>query len=308
MDRGGMAVQYKDYYKVLGVAKNASQDDIRKAFRKLAREHHPDVSKDKKGAEAKFKEINEANEVLGDPAKRQKYDELGSDWERGGYQQTAGGFPGGGADGFSDFFEAFFGGATRGGGGFGRGGGGGGRMPRSPFEARPPEPQDIETELEVRIEEALSGGKKRVSFRRSNQSAPETLDVQIPKGVCEGQKIRLAGKGANGGDLLLKISVASSERYQLEGSDIVCDVLVPVWEAVLGGEAQVVTPDGSIRLKIPPGTQPGRRFRLPERGLFKRDKQRADFFVQIKVAVPEHLTDAQRKHWEALAKADHKKE
>ena len=299
-----MAVQYKDYYKVLGVAKSASQDEIRKAFRKLAREHHPDVAKDKKGAEAKFKEINEANEVLGDPEKRKKYDELGSDWERGGFQQPAGGFPGGGGgfggDGFSDFFEAFFGGANRG-GGFGAGGAGGGRMPRSPFESHRPAPQDLEIEVQVTIEEALEGGKKRVSFRRSNQSELETLEVRIPKGVCEGQKIRLAGKGSNGGDLMLKVTFAAHGRYQLEGSDIICDVEVPVWEAVLGGEVEVLTPDGSVRLKIPAGTQPGRRFRLRERGMLKRDKQRGDFFVQIKVTLPVDLTDKQRECWGTLA-------
>jgi len=297
-----MAVQYKDYYKVLGVEKTASQDDIRKAFRKLAREYHPDVAKDKKSAEAKFKEINEANEVLGDPEKRKRYDELGSDWERGGYQQRAGGGFGGGAgvggNGFSDFFEAFFGGGGMQ-GGFGQPGGM--RGGRNPFESARPEPRDLETEVTVTVEEALEGTKKRVNFKKSAQGGAETLEVKIPKGVREGQKIRLAGKGTNGGDLYLKVAFASHPHYRLEGDDLVRDVVVPAWRAVLGGEVEVETPDGSVRLKIPAGTQAGRRFRLRGRGLINKAKERGDFYVEVKVSLPETLTEKQRAHWEALS-------
>lgn len=185
---------YKDYYATLGVPKTASADDIRKAFRKLARQHHPDVAKDKKNAESKFKEINEAYEVLGDPEKRKRYDELGSDWDRMGGGQAppnwgrgarAGGFGEGtsfGGTGFSDFFEQFFsGGAHAGRGGFGG------------FEPQEERGGDIEADLLVTIEEALHGAKKKISFRRDGRSDVETYEVRIPKGVHEGQKIRLAG-------------------------------------------------------------------------------------------------------------------
>ncbi|MEK0447071.1 MAG: hypothetical protein RLZZ399_2392 [Verrucomicrobiota bacterium] len=299
-----MAVHYKDYYQVLGVSKNASQDEIRKAFRKLAREYHPDVAKDKKGAEAKFKEINEANEVLGDPQKRKKYDELGMEWERGGFQAPPEGHwssgNGFGGEGFSDFFEAFFGGGARsGGGGFGRGPSG--RMPKGPFGPVRHEPQDLEAEVHVSVEEALEGAKKRVSFRKAAHSLPETLEVRIPKGVCEGQKVRLAGKGSHGGDLLLKVSIAPHPRYQVEGSDLVSDVAVSAWKAVLGSEVEVATPDGSVRMKIPAGTQPGRRFRLRGRGLPKRNKERGDFYAQIRVVLPVECSAEEQARWEALA-------
>src|SRR5258708_3672274 len=228
-----MSVQYKDYYATLGVAKTASQDEIRKAFRKLARQYHPDVAKEKKTAEAKFKEINEAYEVLGDAEKRRRYDELGADWEHGRPQPPPGWGRGGGrhggfADGggfsgtgFSDFFEQFFGGSTFGGGREGFPGYGGQQAARG---------NDIEADLLVTIEEALHGAKKKISFRRDSHSHVETYEVRIPKGVREGQKIRLAGQGESAGrrgqagDLYLIVRFEKHPDYTIDGSDLIYDL------------------------------------------------------------------------------------
>ena len=303
-----MSVQYKDYYATLGVAKTASQDEVRKAFRQLARKHHPDVAKDKKTAETKFKEINEAYEVLGDAEKRQRYDELGADWERGGPRyRPPGGRPGGAGGmgggfegtGFSDFFEQFF-------------SGGAGRRPAHPFggmAGEPPRGGDIEADLLVTIEEALHGGKKKISFRRDTQTPVETYEVRVPKGVREGQKIRLAGQGQAGsrrgaaGDLYLVVRFEKHPDYRIEGADLYYDLLVPAWMAVLGGETPIPTPDGSILLKLPSGSQPGRKFRLRGRGLPTSATARGDFYAVIAVTLPTELTPETRKLWEELAKA-----
>ena len=304
-----MPVQYKDYYATLGVPKNASQDEIRKAFRGLARKHHPDVAKDKKSAETKFKEINEAYEVLGDPDKRQKYDTMGSDWESGGRSQahpSAGGFGDGGASfggtGFSDFFEQFF-------------AGGRGRSQGNPFgnmggfPAADLRGEDVEADLLVTLEEALHGAKKKISFRRSGKAGVETYEVGIPKGVREGQKIRLAGQGESGGhgkagDLFLRVRFAQHPDYRVEGNDLIHEAEVPVWKAVLGGEITVPTPDGSIRLKIPAGSQPGKKLRLKGRGLPLGKDLRGDFYVQIEVVLPEALSEVARDAWERVAALD----
>ncbi len=303
-----MPVQYKDYYATLGVPKNASQDELRKAFRKLARTHHPDVSKDKKGAEAKFKEINEAYDVLSDPEKRQKYDTLGADWEHGGARHARGGAGGGdfgdgmsfGGTGFSDFFEQFFGGGRsnpRGGNTFGGMGG----MPQGPTRG-----SDVEADLLVTIEEVLNGTKKKISFRRSGNAGVETYEVRIPQGVREGQKIRLAGQGESAGrgpagDLLLRVRFAQHPDYRVDGSDLIREVEVPVARAVLGMEIEVPTPDGSVRLKIPPGSQPGKKFRLKGRGLPSGKDARGDLYVQMDVTLPGTLNPEQREAWEKLA-------
>ncbi len=290
-------MQYKDYYATLGVSKTATQDEIRKAFRKLARLHHPDVAKDKKGAEAKFKEINEANEVLSDAEKRKRYDELGSDWDKPGRHGPAHGgggfdFSGGeGQGGFSDFFEAFFGG--RGGGKRGRGFGG--------FAQRG---EDVEFDLPVTIEEILSGGKKAFSIERGGR--PETMSVTVPKGVRPGQKIRLSGQGgvgsggAQNGDMYLKIKLAPHSEYCVEGSDLIHTFPVSIRTAVLGGEAEVETPDGAVKLKVPAGTQPGQKFRLKGRGLPSGKDTRGDFFAEAKVTIPTTLTPEEREIWEKL--------
>jgi curved DNA-binding protein len=304
-----MAVQYKDYYQTLGVSKNASQDEIRKSFRKLARQYHPDVAKDKKTAEAKFKEINEAYEVLGDPEKRKKYDTLGADWERGGFQPPSGwetgrGRPGAGGipaefsfggTGFSDFFEQFFGGQS-----FKRHAG------ANPFAGfgveEEPRGSDIEGDLLVTIEEAMNGTRKKISFRRGDSPKVESYEVKIPAGVREGQRIRLAGQGQAGGDLYLRVRFAQHPDYRIEGADLICDLEIPAWKAVLGSDAEVRTPDGNARLKIPPGTQPGQKFRIKGRGLPSGPATRGDFYVQVAVTVPKTITPDERVHWEAIAR------
>lgn len=311
-----MPVQYKDYYQTLGVTKSASQDDVRKAFRKLARQYHPDVAKDKKAAESKFKEINEAYEVLGDAEKRKQYDELGPDWQnRMRRAPGGGGAPGGmgggfntgefGGTGFSDFFEQFFGGRASGKPGRGRGAGGHGFFGGEEPAARG---GDIEADLLVTLEEALHGTKKKISFRRQDTSKVETYEVKIPKGVREGQKIRLAGQGATGsskelsGDLYLRVRFAQHPDYRVEGDDLIHELEMPAWQAVLGTEVQVPTPDGSVRLKIAPGTQAGQKLRLRGRGMPIGAEKRGDFYVQVEIALPKEISDEARVHWEALAK------
>ena len=298
-------MQFKDYYAVLGVPKTATQDEIRKAFRKLARQHHPDVAKDKKAAEAKFKDLNEANEVLSDPEKRKKYDELGADWDKAGAHgpppgwQQGGGFEfnGGGGAAFSDFFEAFFG---------GRAGAGGGRKRRGGFGAFSQRGQDIEFDLPVTLEDALHGGRKAFNLDRGGRV--ETVSVNIPRGVRAGQKVRLAGQGGEGagggerGDLYLNVKIVPHAEYRIDGVDLIRAVPIPVWAAVLGGEVEVPTPDGAVKLKIPAGTQPGQKFRLKGRGMPAGSGTRGDFYAEAKVLLPTNLTVDERASWERLAK------
>lgn len=316
-----MAVQFRDYYETLGVSKTASDDEIKKAFRKLARQHHPDVAKDKKAAEEKFKQINEAYEVLGDPEKRRKYDELGANWNQpgGGFQpppgwntQPGGGFrryagdDGGGVEfefggtGFSDFFEAFFGGGRQ--AGFGGG---------SPFGQRQRSAErgsDVEADIMVTLEEALHGSTRQISLRRGNSNKVESYQVKIPKGVHEGQRIRLAGQGEAGagggksGDLFLRVRLARHPDFTVEGNDLIHEAKLPAWQAALGGELQVPTLAGHVRLKIPPGTQGGQRFRLRGHGLPTANATRGDLFVETQIQVPKKLTEREREIWSELAK------
>src|SRR5882672_1267529 len=262
-----MAVQFRDYYETLGVSKTAKDDEIKSAFRKLARKYHPDVAKDKKAAEEKFKQINEAYEVLSDPEKRKKYDQLGANWNQpGGFQpppqwsgQPGGGFHqwcgdgGGGVQfefggtGFSDFFEAFFGGG-RGRSAFG---GFGGR------EATAERGADVEADILVTLEEALHGSTRTISLRRGRSNKVETYQVKIPKGVHEGQRIRLAGQGEAGarggkkGDLFLRVRLARHPDFAVEGNDLVHEAALSPSQAVLGTELEVPTLEGYGRLKIP---------------------------------------------------------
>src|SRR6187402_2732300 len=266
-----MAVQFRDYYETLGVSKTSTEAEIKSAFRKLARKHHPDVAKDKATAEEKFKQINEAYEVLSDPEKRRKYDQLGADWNQpgggfqpppgwrpqpggGGFHRYGGDNSGGvefefGGTGFSDFFEAFFGGG-RGQSAFGRGGFG---QPGS-GAARG---NDVEADIMVTLEEALHGSKRTVSLRRNSATKVETYQVKIPRGVHEGQRIRLAGQGEAGarggksGDLFLRVRLARHPDFSVEGSDLLHEVRIQPWQAVLGGELFVPTLEGKVRLKIP---------------------------------------------------------
>src|ERR1700726_60529 len=313
-----MAVQFRDYYETLGVSKTATAEEIRTAFRKLARKYHPDVAKDKKAAEEKFKQINEAYEVLSDPEKRTKYDQLGANWNQpGGFQpppqwgeqQPGGGFyqwgggDGGvefefGGTGFSDFFEAFFGGG-RGRSAFG---GFGGR------EATAERGADVEADILVTLEEALHGSRRTVSLRRAGSNKVENYQVKIPRGVHEGQRIRLAGQGEAGarggksGALFLRGRLAKHPDFSVEGSDLIHEVKIAPWQAVLGTELKVPTLEGKVRLKIPPGTQGGQRFRLREQGLPGISGKRGDLYVVVQINIPKKLSEREREIWSQLAK------
>jgi curved DNA-binding protein len=316
-----MPVQFRDYYETLGVPKTASDDEIRSAFRKLARKYHPDVAKDKKTAEEKFKEINEAYEVLSDPEKRKKYDQLGTNWNQpggfqpppdwggggaqpgGGYYQWSSGDGGRGGDfefggtGFSDFFESFFGGG-RGRSAFG------GFGQRTASEERG---SDVEADIMVPLEEALNGATRQVSLRRGGSKKVETYQVKIPRGVREGQRIRLAGQGEAGerggksGDLFLRVRLARHPDFTVEGTDLVHEVRIAPWQAVLGDQIVVPTLEGNARLKIPPGTQGGQRFRLRGRGLPGVSGNRGDLYVVAQIAIPKKLSERERELWEQLA-------
>lgn len=322
-------MNYKDYYATLGVKKDAGQEEIQKAYRKLARKYHPDVNKDA-DAEIRFKEIGEAYEVLKDPQKRQRYDQFGSDWNRarqtgapppgwegvrfdfgdgGGFDFR--GFGGGGGTGFSDFFEMLF----------GAGGPGGRRRGPQGFGAEPGFGSQVggnaEATLQITLDEALQGRTREISITDPNTGQRRNLSVKIPAGVRSGQKVRLAGQGGPGfgggtpGDLLLKIEIQPDPRFRVEGSDIHTTVAVPPWEAALGGEAEVETPTGPVRVKIPAGSSSGRKIRLRGRGLSQPGGamgERGDLLAEIRIVVPERLTDRERELYEQLAEASASRE
>ncbi|MDD5198672.1 MAG: J domain-containing protein [Terrimicrobiaceae bacterium] len=310
-----MAVQFRDYYQTLGVAKTAGQDEIKAAFRKLARKYHPDTAEDKKTAEEKFKEINEAYEVLGDPEKRRKYDEFGANWQQGaetggGAWRQAGGFPGGasargfdrdegvdfefGGTGFSDFFEQMFG-ARR--AGFRAGG----------FDRSPQRGSDVEADIMVSLEEVFHGSARQISFRRHDFPQVQTYTVKIPKGVREGQRIRLAGQGGAGaaggsaGDLYLRVRLQKHPDYEIEGGDLYRQIAVPAWKCVLGGSVELATFDGTAKVRIPPRTQGGQKLRLTGYGLPKVGGARGDLYAVVVIELPKHLSAAQEALWKKLA-------
>ncbi len=309
-----MPVQYKDYYEILGVPRTASDEEIKKSFRKLARQYHPDVAKDKKKAEEKFKEINEAYEVLGDSAKRKKYDELGANWKSGadfrppsGWEDFAGGQNSrgrgtGGVDfethfggtGFSDFFEQLFGSRMRGGaGGFGRSPG----FSEEEFAARG---RDVEGDIMVTLEEAARGSVRSVSVQHGSRT--ETHQVKIPAGVAEGQRLRITGRGEHGsgggaaGDLYLRVRLAKHPDFEVEDHHLLYEAELAPWEAVLGAEISVPTLTGRVNIKIPAGTQSGQKLRVRGRGL----PPTGDLLVVTKIVVPAKISDAEKKIWEQL--------
>jgi curved DNA-binding protein len=344
-----MPVQYKDYYEILGVPRGAKEDEIKKAFRKLARQYHPDVAKNKKQAEEKFKEINEAYEVLGDPAKRKRYDELGPNWNGGGEFRPPPGwdrFGGGrasrgggprvehfefGGTGFSDFFEQLFGSMGR------RGGGGGFRQPggvaEEEWEAE--RGRDIEGDILVTLEEAMRGSLRSVSVRHavpcdqcggtgqkgrsvcstcggSGQiTKTQTYQVKIPAGVTEGQRLRLAGRGELGagggaaGDLYLRVRLAKHPDFDVEDHNLIYEADLAPWEGVLGTSIQVPTMDGSVSIRVPPGTQAGQRLRVRGRGLPLHGGGHGDLIVVTRVELPTDLNDSERKLWQDLARESH---
>jgi len=310
-----MAVEFKDYYTVLGVPRTATDAEIKKAFRTLARKYHPDVAKDKTTAEEKFKEINEANEVLSDPEKRRKYDELGANWnhpERAA--QPQGGFNGGFEDGsefhfdgtgFSDFFEQFFGSRGRRSGGFGRTRG------NDWGDEVAQHGQDIEGDILVTLDEVMHGSSRTIRLQRTDprtgQSTVQTLRVKVPPGVREGQLIRLAGKGQEGlgggepGNLYLRVKFAQHPDFRVRGADLYHDLELAPWEAVLGATVHIRTLDGTVSLKVPPDTVAEKQFRLRGKGLPSGDGARGDLYAMVSIEVPSQLTTEQKNLWEQLA-------
>lgn len=285
---------YKDYYKILGVSKNASEDEIKKAFKKLARKYHPDVNKEP-GAEDKFKEINEAYTVLSDAEKRNFYDTYGTTAGSGHWQGPPpgqGGFGGftGNAGDFSDFFQQLFGNfAGRGGGGFGD------LFGEATRQGQRRVGSDLEAELPLALEEAYRGGEKTISI------GPERITVKIPAGVREGQKIRLAGKGRAGGDLYLHIKLQSRPDMRLEGDDLYTVVEVPAPVAVLGGRVRVQTLDGAVEMTIPKRTQAGRKLRLGGKGWPRKDKSRGDQYAEIRITIPTNPSPEEERLYTELA-------
>ncbi|HTD67655.1 MAG TPA: J domain-containing protein [Candidatus Limnocylindria bacterium] len=339
-----MALQFKDYYEVLGVARGASEDEIRKAFRKLARQYHPDVAKDKKTAEEKFKEVNEAYEVLSDPEKRKKYDQLGPNWKQGadfrtppGWQNMRGQRPGAGGraapdfethfggTGFSDFFESLFGGKR-----------GGGFQGFADDEESAERGRDVEGDIMVTLDEALRGSVRAVSVQRpvpcaqcggsgvrgqhvcnvcggsGRVSRADTYQVRIPAGVTDGQRLRIAGRGESGmgggvaGDLFLRVRLAKHPDFAVENRNLVHETELAPWEAVLGAQISVPTLDGSVNIKVPPGTQNGQRLRVRGRGLPERGgAARGDLLVTVRIEVPRELSEKERELWQQMARESH---
>lgn len=306
-----MPVAYQDYYEALGVDRNASADEIRRAYRNLARRYHPDVNKEP-GAEDRFKEISEAYEVLRDEEKRERYDRLGANWRAGQDVSGAGGFEeafrGGAGDGvgdvradfgggdFSDLFEGLFG---RRGGRASRGTGRGG------FDSFSMRGSDREAVLELSLEEAARGGRRQLTLPDGGR-----LEVDIPRGVVDAQRIRLAGQGGAGvgggpaGDLFLRIRLRPHPRFRVEGRDLYTDLPVSPWEAALGAEVPVPTLDGTARVKVPEGSSSGRRLRLRGQGLpGPGTAPDGDLYVIITIHVPKRLTKRERELFEELASA-----
>jgi curved DNA-binding protein len=315
-------VEYKDYYKILGVSKNVSQDEIKKAFRKLARKYHPDANPNNPEAEEKFKGIGEAYEVLGDPQKRSKYDQLGANWKQ--YSRAGAGWPGGGGktytydfggrgfsfddlgSGFSDFFEMFFGrGADERFSGFGRSDSSQyGRSTRTNIQKG----QDMQSELSITLREAYTGTQR--SLRLQKEGRTRAVNVKIPKGIKDGGKIRLAGEGAgspNGGpagDLYLLVNIAGHNFFIRKEDDLYCEVPVTIKEAYYGSKIDVPTFDGKVMVKVPPKTQGGKTLRLKGKGMPKlRKGGYGDLYLKIRLVLPEKLGSEQKKNFDKFAES-----
>jgi len=330
-----MAIEFKDYYAALGVKKDASADEIKQAYRRLAKQHHPDLHLDQDQARAadKFKEINEAYEVLSDPPKRAKYDQIGPGWDA---RQEPGAPPGAGErryefrkgewgdsfSGFSDFFETLFGEA--GAQGFGRG---------EAFQGGPRKGQDVEAELPLSLEDALQGGDKKISIlapilcpvcrgsgRQGSRFCPacagvgearreRSITVHLPKHIRDGMRLRLRGqggpssRGAPAGDLFLSIRLLPHPTYKVSGSDLEAMVTVMPWEASLGGEIAVPTLEGPIRIRIPAGTHCGRRLRIAGKGLGQEGGSRGDLYAVVRIDIPGRIDERMERLYRELREA-----
>ena len=306
-------MEYKDYYKILGVEKKASQAEIKKAYRALAKKYHPDKNKGDQAAENKFKDISEAYEVLGDKDKREQYDQLGANWRQfqqaggpggGRYQSYGGGFSqqdindmfgGAGGGGFSDFFEQFFGGGA---GGFGQATGGGTRTRKG---------QDYQAEMEITLEEAYSGTSRLITTDK------QQLRITTKPGVADGQTLRIKGKGGpaagggESGDLYIKVLVRPHSRFERKADDLYTDLNLDMYTAILGGETYVDTMSGKLKLKIPAGTQNGKTLRLRGKGMphYGKPDQHGDLYVKINVLLPTNLSAEERSLLEKLRDLRH---
>ncbi|MGY2793339.1 curved DNA-binding protein [Thermostichus sp. MS-CIW-36] len=302
---------FKDYYKILGVSKTATADEVKQAYRRLARKYHPDVNPNDKAAEEKFKDINEAYEVLSDPSKRRQYDQFGQYYQQGGFRSSrdaytyssspfsqdfgGSGFGGSGVDfsqfdDFQDFIDQLLGrvrSQTT-----DRSSGFSGSTGNTSYDA--------EATIQISIPEAFEGGKRRLRV-----GGDRVLEVNIPPGITPGKRIRLRGQGhpnPNGGagDLYLKIELKDHPFYRLEGFDVYCDLPISPSEAVLGAQVEVPTLDGVVKLRIPPGMQPGRKLRLAERGFPKGNGERGDFYVVVQIHLPTQISEEERELYERL--------
>ncbi|MGC4034336.1 MAG: J domain-containing protein [Chitinophagaceae bacterium] len=305
-------MEYRDYYQILGVDKKASQDDIKKAFRKLAVKYHPDKNQGDKEAEAKFKQINEANEVLSDPEKRKKYDTLGENWNK--YQHTGEGQQGGNpfgagqgfqyegdlndffgqyggnsGSGFSDFFEAFFGGS--------------GRSTNTKAKGRTShfKGQDYEAQMEITLEEAYHGTSRLIQLEN------EKLRITTKPGAYDGQRLRIKGKGGKGstveytGDLYVRVHVLPDAVFERRGNDLIKQETIDLYTAVLGGDAVIDTMSGKIKIKVMPGTQNGKQVRIKGKGMPIYDSsEHGDLYVVLNALIPERLSDEQKQLFEKL--------
>jgi DnaJ-class molecular chaperone len=328
-------VKFRDYYDVLGVKREATDDQIRQAYRRLARKYHPDVNPNNSGAEDRFKEINEANEVLSDADKRRRYDQLGPNWKDGAeftpppgwggvkvdFGDLGSGF---GSGGFSEFFETLFGG--------GRGGDRTSKKRKRSAPSRSGNGLDAEAEMAISIEEAHKGGRHRImvqgvrlcpscngtgtssgvcaACRGSGQVlSPRQLDVNIPPGARRGSVIKVPRQGQPGlsgaepGDLFIKLEIKPHPVFSISGDDINVDLPIAPWEAVLGARIEVPTVEGKAEMKVPPGSQSGQRFRLRGQGLNKRGGGRGDEYVMLKIAVPPNPTEEEKRLFQRLAEA-----
>jgi curved DNA-binding protein len=293
-----MPVKFRDYYETLGVQRSASEDEIKKAYRKLARKYHPDLNPNNKQAEEKFKEVQEAYEVLGDKEKRSRYDQLGQNWKGGSdftpppnWQtefdpsdffgqggRASGGFGRQSGGSFSDFFEMFF-------------GGGRGADARTMGE-------DAETEMTLPLTDMHHGTtrKLRVQVGRSNK----TIDVRIPPGARDGSRIRVPGGGPNGGDLYIRLKQDPNSVFTVKGNDTEVEVKISPWEAALGTTVQVPTLDGRADIRVPPGVTSGQKLRLRSQGPNIRGGGRGDHFVKLKIALPKNLSAEEKRLFEEL--------
>jgi len=299
-------MDYIDYYKILDLKKSATIDDVKKAYRKLARKYHPDLNPNNEEANKKFQQINEANEVLSDPEKRKKYDKYGKDWQhadqldaqqrqrsqyqsQGGGYGSGGGYSGGfGGDDFSDFFSSMF-------------GGGGGRSSRnSPFKG-----QDYNADLQLNLIDAYTTHKQTLTVNGKQ------VRITIPAGVENGQKIKLPGYGAPGvnngqpGDLYIKFNISEDPKFKRKGNDIYIQEEIDVYTAILGGEKIVETLNGKVKLQVPAGTQPDATLRLKGKGfpVYKKDNQFGDLYIKWQVKLPTNLNEEQKELFEKLSKS-----